>query len=144
MSGGAKHERIESIRAKSAFDEVEDLGILFWFIDNPTLGQPLNIGARRQCIGWGEGRIETDRVKTSLQHHLGGLAREGIGERQTAQIVIVCIQVLRALSACPFNLGLLDRGLQDADHSLGNLILQLKQVFDGPIILIGPYVVARR
>jgi hypothetical protein len=58
--------------------------------------------------------------------------------------VIICIQVLWALSACPFNLGLLDRGLQDADHSLGNLVLQFKQIIDGPIVLIGPYVVARR
>ena len=51
MTSSAEHERIEAVCAKTALDEIENLGTFSRLVNAPTLRIRLYVGACRQGVG---------------------------------------------------------------------------------------------
>jgi hypothetical protein len=115
LAGGPEDAGVEAISTQTTLDEIEHLRAFLRQIDDPPLGESLNVGAGRECVAGRKRRIEGDRPEAPLQHRLDRFAREDVGEREASKIVLVGAKVLRTPVARAVYFGLLDRGLQDTD-----------------------------
>ena len=99
----------------------------------PDLVRPCEIG-----VGKREVRIGFERIAEKSGGDRGALGIERSYEGQRSQIEIVGVEALGTLAARTFDLGLLHAWLDDADHPLGDAILQVENVFEIAIELVGP------
>ena len=97
------------------------------------LVRPREIGVRKREV-----RIGLERIVKKSGGDRGALGIERSYEGQRSQIEIVSVEALGTLAARPFDLELLHAGLDDADHPLGDAILEIENVFEIAVELVGP------
>ena len=96
-------------------------------------------------IAQGEQRMSRRVARVQFQRALqqigrdpcvGELAGRGIGE--SAKIEIIGVEIVRAFPPGALDLRMLQARLDDADDSLGDLILELENVVQGAVEAVGP------
>ena len=63
---------------------------------------------------------------------------------ESPEIIVISIKIAGWLRACAIDLGLLDAGLDGADHAFGHRVLQLEHVFQRAIEFLRPKMRAGR
>ena len=88
---------------------------------------------RRGVVG-----IELARLGEQLQRIAGGVAGHPVRAGHAAQEIVVGVEALGGLALGPLDLGLLQLRRDRADHARGHLILQIEDVLELAIEVIGP------
>jgi hypothetical protein len=79
-------------------------------------------------VGDGVVRVQLESVFEKPRGDPGVLRHHGRHVRHGAQVEVVSVEAFRTLSPGAFDLRLADARLDDADHSFGDLILQVENV----------------
>ena len=89
-------------------------------------------------MGSGIVRVQFEGVpqKPSCDRNIPNRNHRKVG--QSAQIKVISVEAFRSLAAGSFDLGLAKTRLDDADHSFSDLILQLENILQTAIELLGP------
>ena len=107
--------------------------------EEALLVAPGRVGMRGGVV-----RVEPQRLVEEAQRLVGVGRRVGVGVRQRPEIEIVGVEPVGPLAARPLDLGAPQRRLDRADDALGQPVLQVEDVFDRALELVGPDMGARR
>ena len=89
-------------------------------------------------------RVEPQRLIQETQCLVGVRRRVRMGMRQGAEVEVIGVEAVGPLAARPLDLGVSQRRLDRADDALGQSILQIENVLDRALELVGPDVGRRR
>jgi hypothetical protein len=113
-------------------------------IGGPAVDLAHHVAEPGDAIGRGEFGIELARLAEQRQRLGGGLARQPVNVRHPAQEIVVGVEALGRLARGPLDFGLLELRRDRADHARGHLILQIEDVFDAAVEMVGPQMRAGR
>src|SRR5262245_34894061 len=103
--------------------EPHGFGGLLDTIREPTAGLSLSEAPSRHAVGRGKTRIELNGTVEMRQSFLVALFGPKVKSGHAPQIVIVCVETLRGLTARPLNLGLLQLRSDGTNDTRCDLVL---------------------
>ncbi len=89
-------------------------------------------------MGGGVVRVQLERVLQNPRGDPGVGGRHRGHVRQRAQIEVIGVEIVGMLSPGAFDLRALQAGLDDADDLVGDLVLQVENVFQRAVVAVGP------
>ena len=93
-----------------------------------------------RCARDGVIGVELERLLEKRDRHAALIRHWRLQVGQRAQEQIVGVEILRTLSPRTFDLRAPHGRLDDADHAIGDLILELEHVLERAVAFVGPQV----
>jgi hypothetical protein len=124
--------------------EPRGFGNLVRAIGRPAVDLAHHVAERGDAVRGGKFGIELACLGEQCQRLGGGFARQPMNVRHPAQEVVVGVEALGRLARGPLDLGLLELRRDRADHARRHLILQIENVLDAAVEMVGPQMRAGR